>query len=47
MNGTSGMIGEGGKKAINVNAPIVITGAVSPIARAIPIITPVNIPPYA
>ena len=40
------LTGEGGRKAMKVNAPIVITGAVSPIALAIPIITPVKIPPY-
>ena len=40
--GGSKPIGLGGKNAINVRAPIVITGAVSPIALAIPIITPVK-----
>ena len=33
-----------GKNAIKVKAPIVIIGAVSPMARAMPIITPVKIP---
>lgn len=35
---------DGGKKAIKVNAPIVMIGAVSPIARAKPMIIPVKIP---
>ena len=43
-NGNSLFIGEEGKNAIKVNAPIVIIGAVSPIARAKPIMIPVKIP---
>jgi len=38
--GNSGFRGEGGRKEINVNAPTVIRGAVSPIARLKAIITP-------
>ena len=45
-NGGSVVIGDGGKNAINVSAPMVIIGAVSPSARAIPIMMPVNTPPY-
>jgi hypothetical protein len=37
--------GAGGRNAIKVNAPIVIKGALSPIARDIAKITPVAIPP--
>ena len=37
--------GAGGRKAMKVKAPTVIIGAVSPSARAIPIIIPVRIPP--
>ncbi len=44
INGNSLFIGEAGKNAIKVSAPIVIMGAVSPIARAKPIMTPVKIP---
>src|SRR5215217_5891523 len=42
--GRSSLKGDGGKNAINVSAPIVMIGAVSPIARARPMITPVRIP---
>src|SRR5688572_3714336 len=43
--GGSAWIGEGGKNAINVRAPIVISGAVSPIARERAMMMPVRIPP--
>src|SRR3979490_1903878 len=36
--------GEGGRKAMNVSAPMVMIGAVSPMARAMPMITPVRMP---
>ncbi len=36
--------GAEGRKAMKVSAPTVMIGAVSPIARAMPIITPVRIP---
>ena len=36
--------GAGGRKAMNVSAPIVMIGAVSPIARDMPMITPVRMP---
>jgi hypothetical protein len=39
------MKGAGGRNAIKVNAPIVIKGALSPIALDIAKITPVAIPP--
>jgi hypothetical protein len=44
-NGNSGVTGEEGKKAINVKAPTVIMGAVSPIALERPMIIPVRMPP--
>src|SRR5687768_4956566 len=43
-NGNSGVTGIGGRKAMNVSAPIVMIGAVSPIARDMPMITPVRMP---
>src|SRR3990170_7301979 len=43
-NGGSDCTGEGGRKAMKVSAPMVMIGAVSPIARAMPMITPVRIP---
>src|SRR5687768_6304966 len=46
-NGGSACIGDGGRKAMNVSAPIVMIGAVSPMARAIPIMTPVMMPGVA
>ena len=39
--GGSPLKGIGGKKAMKVSAPMVITGAVSPMARDKPMITPV------
>ena len=36
--------GAGGRKAMKVSAPTVMIGAVSPIARAMPMITPVRMP---
>src|SRR3989304_6687734 len=44
MNGASALTGAGGRKAMKVSAPIVITGAVSPMARAMPMMTPGRIP---
>src|SRR5262245_44096690 len=44
MNGGSAVTGAGGRKAMKVSAPMVITGAVSPMARAMPMITPVRMP---
>src|SRR5215510_1270715 len=44
MKGKSARNGDGGKKAMKVSAPMVMIGAVSPIARAIPMMTPVRIP---
>src|SRR4029453_7198527 len=43
-NGGPAVRGGGGRKAMKVSAPMVITGAVSPIARAMPMITPVRMP---
>src|SRR3990170_3286614 len=43
-NGGSAFTGEGGRKAMKVSAPMVMIGAVSPIARAMPMITPVRMP---
>ena len=45
INGNSAEIGDVGRKAINVNPPTVIRGAVSPMALESPIIIPVSIPP--
>ena len=39
--------GAGGRKAMKVSAPMVMIGAVSPIARARPMITPVRMPEVA
>src|SRR5439155_8805741 len=44
MNGGSAFTGAGGRKAMKVSAPIVMIGAVSPMARAMPMITPVRMP---
>src|SRR5216110_2901694 len=44
MNGGSVFTGAGGRKAMKVSAPMVMIGAVSPIARAMPMITPVRMP---
>src|SRR6185436_5048732 len=43
-NGGSVVTGAGGRKAMKVSAPMVMIGAVSPMARAMPMITPVRIP---
>src|SRR4030066_1642988 len=43
-NGNSLVTGDGGRKAMKVSAPMVMMGAVSPMARAMPMITPVMIP---
>src|SRR3954468_3253653 len=43
-NGGAAWIGEGGRKAMKVSAPMVMIGAVSPMARAMPMITPVRMP---
>ena len=45
INGNSDVTGEAGRKAMNVNAPTVIIGAVSPIALERPIMIPVSMPP--
>jgi hypothetical protein len=45
MKGGSVFIGEGGRKAINVRAPIVMRGAVSPIALDRAMMIPVMVPP--
>src|SRR5258705_3383258 len=42
--GGSALTGAGGRKAMKVSAPMVMMGAVSPMARAMPMITPVRIP---
>src|SRR5690606_1127380 len=42
--GGSAAIGAGGRKAMKVSAPMVMMGAVSPMARAMPMITPVRMP---
>src|SRR5215216_4472895 len=47
MNGGEAVIGAGGRNAMNVSAPIVMMGAVSPIARAMPMMTPVMMPGVA
>jgi hypothetical protein len=44
-NGGVELMAAGGRKAIKVSAPIVIRGALSPMARDIAKITPVAIPP--
>src|SRR2546430_5460441 len=43
-NGGSALSGAGGRKAMKVNAPMVMIGAVSPIARAMPMMMPVRMP---
>src|SRR5687768_17515529 len=44
-NGGYDWIGDGGRNAMNVSAPIVISGAVSPMALERAMIIPVRIPP--
>src|ERR671915_202086 len=43
-NGGSLVTGGGGRKAMKVSAPMVMIGAVSPIARAMPMMMPVRMP---
>src|SRR5687767_5853952 len=43
-NGGSECTGEGGRNAMKVSAPIVMIGAVSPMARAMPMMMPVRMP---
>src|SRR3989441_222558 len=43
-NGGSAFSGAGGRKAMKVSAPMVMIGAVSPMARAMPMMMPVRIP---
>ena len=45
MKGGWALIGDGGRNAIKVSAPIVISGAVSPIALDKAMIIPVMVPP--
>ena len=45
--GGSACTGGLGRNAMNVSAPMVMIGAVSPIARAMPMITPVMMPGVA
>ena len=44
-NGNSPEMGEFGRKAMKLSAPIVMMGAVSPIARDRPRMRPVRMPP--
>src|SRR5512145_2586034 len=44
MKGGSALSGAGGRKAMKVSAPMVMIGAVSPMARAMPMMTPVRMP---
>jgi hypothetical protein len=46
-NGNFDCSSAAGWKAMNVSAPIVISGAVSPSAREMPMMTPVNTPGMA
>ena len=43
-NGGSALSGGVGRKAMKVSAPMVISGAVSPMARARPMMMPVMMP---
>src|SRR5687767_8435574 len=43
-NGGSALSGAGGRKAMKVSAPMVMIGAVSPMARAMPMMMPVRMP---
>src|SRR3972149_3530467 len=43
-NGGAVVTGDGGRKAMKVSAPMVMIGAVSPMARALPMIMPVRRP---
>src|ERR1044071_8459731 len=45
MNGNSLCSGEDGRKAMKLKAPMVMMGAVSPMARDSPRIMPVRMPP--
>src|SRR5688572_75748 len=42
--GGSVLTGGDGRKAMKVSAPMVMIGAVSPMARAMPMMTPVSMP---
>src|SRR3982074_817459 len=42
--GGAACTGDGGRKAMNVSAPMVMMGAVSPMARAMPMMMPVRMP---
>ena len=44
-NGGSALTGDGGRNAMKVSAPMVISGAVSPMARDSAMMMPVAIPP--
>jgi hypothetical protein len=44
-NGNSPVTGDGGRKAMKESAPMVMIGAVSPMARESPRIRPVRMPP--
>src|SRR5688572_33358717 len=44
-NGNSALTGDSGRNAMNESAPIVMSGAVSPIARDRPMIMTVSMPP--
>src|SRR5688572_20071025 len=43
-NGGSAWTGADGRKAMKVSAPMVMIGAVSPMARAMPMMMPVRMP---
>ena len=43
-NGGSAVTGDAGRNAMKVSAPIVMSGAVSPMARDMPMMTPVRMP---
>src|SRR3970040_1473817 len=43
-NGNTLVTGDGGRKAMKVSAPMVMMGAVSPIARAMPMMLPARMP---
>src|SRR4051812_48284368 len=44
MKGGDACTGAGGRKAMKVSAPMVMIGAVSPMARAMPMMMPVRMP---
>ena len=47
MNGGAALTGEGGRNAMNVSAPMVMMGAVSPMARESPMMQPVRMPGFS